>query len=94
MSGIEERPDLPQIGLQEASAVKGIYTTEDGQRFSIEKETAVLKKWDAKPDGTEWTVEQMDNGEAEAAGALAEVITTEDGVIIDHWVRGDSDGSG
>lgn len=88
-----ERPDLPQVGLQEASAVKGVYVADDGQRYNIEKEVAVLKKWDCKSDGTEWTVEQMDNGEAEAAGALAEVITTENGVIIDRWVRGEADGS-
>ena len=89
-----DRPDLPEMGLQEASAVKGVFRAEDGQTFFIEKERCVLKKWDAKPDGTEWTTEQMDNGEAEQAGALAEVITTENGVIIDHWVRGEADGGG
>jgi hypothetical protein len=48
-------------------------------------EHAVLKKFDRKPDGSEWTQEELDSGEA--ADALAEVVTVEDGVIVDVWRR-------
>lgn len=83
MSGIE-RPDLPQVGLSEAGAVKNIMRANDGSEWQVEKERAVLRKFDG-----DWTPEQMANGEAQAAGALAEVLVLEDGVAVDRWVKGD-----
>jgi hypothetical protein len=73
------------MGVVEQSALRGVFTAPDGLDYRIEKEQAVLRKFDG-----DWTAEQMDSGEAEAAGALAEVITLEDGVIVDRWVRGES----
>jgi hypothetical protein len=47
-------------------------------------ERAVLRKFDG-----DWTDEQMANGEAQAAGALAEAIVVIDGQIVDRWHRGE-----
>ena len=79
------------MGLVEESQVKGLLTAPDGLTYGIEKVETCLKKWDAKPDGTEWTQQEMDDGTALQAGALAEMIKTEDGVIIEHWKRGESE---
>lgn len=51
----------------------------DLAKFKI-KEKVVLKKFDG-----DWTEEQIAAGEAD--DALAETITLEDGVVIDHWRR-------
>lgn len=92
MSGIEQqRPDGGQMGLVEQGVVKNVVTAPDGITYGIEKVNTCLKKWDAKPDGSEWTPEEMDDGTALRAGALAEVILTEDGKITKHWVRGESE---
>ena len=90
MSGTEgplKRPDASAMGLVEQGAVKNVITAPDGLDYNIDKVETCLKKFDAKPDGTEWTVEEMDDGTAEAAGALAEVIKTEDGTIAQFEVR-------
>lgn len=86
MSGID-RPDFSQMGMAESSAAKNVLVTPDGARYEITEEIGVLKKYDG-----DWTAEQMDAGEADHA--LAEVITTKNGTIIDRWVRGDIDGGG
>ncbi|HET7110284.1 MAG TPA: hypothetical protein VFI41_05395 [Gemmatimonadales bacterium] len=92
MSGTEGlRPDGAEMGLVEQSAVRPMITAPDGLDYYIEKERAVLKKFDRKDDGTEWTTEQMDSGEAVAAGALAEVLVLENGEIVERWVRGESE---
>lgn len=94
MSGTEgpfKRPDQSQMGLQEGSSVRGLVTAPDGVTYGIEKVECCLKKWDAKPDGSEWTTQEMDDGTALAAGALAEVLKTEDGAIVEHWIRGESE---
>lgn len=80
MSGTD-RLDQQQVGLQETAAVKGVYVDADGARWNIEKERAVLRKFDGE-FSDEWTPE-------EASAALAEVIVLEDGEIIDHWHRGE-----
>jgi len=85
MSGTEQhRSDLPQVGFSEVGHVKPTITDCDGGEWQIDKERACLRKFDG-----EWTAEQMSNGEAEAAGALAEVLVLEDGEVVDHWVKGD-----
>lgn len=94
MSGTEgplKRPDDSAMGLVEQGAVKNVITAPDGLDYNIAKVESCLKKWDAKPDGTEWSEEEMNDGTALAAGALAEVIKTEDGTIVEHWIRGESE---
>jgi hypothetical protein len=49
------------------------------------EELTVVKKFDCKPDGTDWTQEELDSGAADEA--LAEVITLKNGVIVDTWKR-------
>lgn len=90
MSGTK-RSDQNAMGLEERSEVKNVITAPDGLTYGIEKVETCLKKWDAKPDGTEWTQREMDDGTALAAGALAEVIKTVDGEITEHWIRGESE---
>lgn len=56
----------------------------DQPKFRI-SEKVTLKKFGAKPDGSEWTPEEMDSGAAD--DALLEVITLLDGVVVDVWKR-------
>lgn len=90
MSGTE-RSEQSELGLSERSAVRGVYVAPDGLDYHIDKVETLLKKWDCKPDGSDWTEQEMNDGTALAAGALAEVIKTEDGVIVEHWKRGESE---
>jgi hypothetical protein len=53
----------------------------DVVKFRV-KETAVLKKFDAR-----WSEEEIESGEAEAAGGLLEEITVEDGQVTKVWKR-------
>ena len=83
MSGTD-RQDSSDVGLKESAAVRAVLTAPDGCDYFIEKERAVLKKFDG-----DWTDEQMSSGEAEQAGALCEVIVLEDGQVVDRWHRGE-----
>lgn len=47
-------------------------------------ERAVLRKFDG-----DWTDQEMADGTATSAGALAEALVMQDGVIVDHWHRGE-----
>jgi hypothetical protein len=71
------------MGLVESSTVKPVITAPDGLDYRIEKTRCVLKKFDGEWS-EEWTPEQE-------AAQLAEVIVSEDGVIVDRWVRGESE---
>lgn len=66
--------DLPQAGVQESAAVKTIFVGEDGSRWHVEKEHIVLRKFNGEPED----------------GDLAEVLVMEDGVVVDHWVKGEA----
>jgi hypothetical protein len=48
------------------------------------KETITVRKFDG-----DWTEDQIANGEAE--DALTEVLTLEDGVVINQWRKSDAD---
>ena len=47
--------------------------------------SGVLKKFAVGPDGKEWTDEEIEAGLADEY--LTEVITFEDGLIIDVWKK-------
>jgi hypothetical protein len=49
--------------------------------------TGVLKKYTAKPDGGDWTDEELASGLADEH--LYEVLTFEDGVITNTWRKED-----
>ena len=59
---------------------------QEGAKMGI-KVTGVLKKFDCKPDGTEWTNEEINAGLAD--DYLKEVIHVEDGLITDQWRKSD-----
>jgi hypothetical protein len=91
MSGTEGpglRQDPPKAGVQEVSSVSNLVEAPDTVQYRVRVD-GVLKKFDCKPDGSEWTEEEINSGAAEAAGSLAEVMTIEDGHVTDVWRRDD-----
>jgi len=89
MSGTDQA-DSSSVGVVESAAVQPIFIGADGVPYKVHAR-AVLRKYDTKEDGSEWTEEEMADGSAERAGALSEVIVMEDGKPTERWVRGETE---